>query len=165
MSLLNILFILFGIIALGSAIGILVTRNVIHAAFLLVVCLISFAALYVLYGAIYLAVVQLLVYAGGIVVLLSFGIMLTSRFGGRLVTSNHLLLPGAIMLTGFIFLCAYFFMEIEPLKGEAQSSDDQIQQIGLLFMTDYLMAFELVAYLLLVVLVGASYLAKLAKIK
>ncbi len=159
MMLIDIVFYTFFLLAALAAVGILITKNVIHAAFYLVVCLISLAGLYVLFDATYLAVVQLLVYAGGVIVLLAFGIMITNRSDGQLLSSSHLLLPGILAFGGVLVLFTIFTVKFSP--GIPVNPDsDQVQQMGIVFMTDYLLAFELIAYLLLVVLVGASYLAK-----
>ncbi len=164
MTMTEITYLFFAIMSIASALGILITRNVIHAAFLLVVCLVSLAGLYVIYQSEYVAVVQLLVYAGGIVVLLSFGIMLTGRRFGQIMTSNHLIFPGIVILGILMVSCAFLLLRIEKIKVSDGNAIDPITYTGVRFMTEYIIAFELIAYLLLVVLVGASYLAKKAKV-
>jgi NADH-quinone oxidoreductase subunit J len=161
MSIFSILFFLFGSIAIASALGILAVRNVIYAAFLLVVCLVSLAGIYVLFNATYLAVVQLLVYAGGVIILLAFGIMITNRsFGNRLLSGHHLFFPGVLAFIGLLFLLVTIYVRFNEYDSLPASNVTDIPTLGKLFMTDYILAFELIAYLLLVVLVGASYLAK-----
>ena len=66
----------FGFTAITAALGMIVTNNLIRAAFLFALCLLSIAGCYVIYNAFFLAVVQVMVYAGGVLILLIFGIML-----------------------------------------------------------------------------------------
>ena len=158
MTIMDAIFLVFAALALLSAVGILLTKNVIHAAFLLVLCLLSFAALYVLYDATFLAVVQLLVYAGGVVVLLSFGTMLTSRAEGKLISGNHLLFPGVLLALFLGLMVALFARTALPIE-EAARPTEQVEWIGMQFMTTHVLAFELIAFLLLLVLVGSAYIA------
>lgn len=162
MSIEAILFWFFGAVALLSALGIVFSRNVIHGALLLVLTLLSLAAIFILFGAEFLAVVQILVYAGGIVVLIVFGIMLTKRKGeGNLKSSSRYMIPAILKggLTLYLLVCVIGKMKIPDRELEASAT--QVQEVGIQLMTTNLVAFELIAYLLLVVLVGAAYLAKI----
>ena len=163
MSIEEILFWFFGSVALLSALGIVFCRNVIHGALLLVLTLLSLAAIFILFGAEFLAVVQILVYAGGIVVLMVFGIMLTKRKSeGNLKSSNQYTIPG-LMIGGLSFyLLVRVIGEIHvPQQQVLSVSQSQVEEVGVQLMTTNLVAFELIAYLLLVVLVGAAFLAKI----
>ena len=161
MNLAELLFWVFGGLALLSALGIVITRNVIHGALLLVLTLLSLAAIFILFGAEFLAVVQILVYAGGIVVLMVFGIMLTKRGDDQEIRSGSRLVIPTLIVGG---VGLYFLLQV--LTGlsldspEATVAQTQVEQVGVQLMTANLVAFELIAYLLLVVLVGAAYLAK-----
>ncbi len=159
MTITDLFYIVFAVVIVGSVTWIVLTKNLIHALFLFLLSLICLAGIYVLSSANFLAVVQLLVYAGGVVVLLSFGIMLTSREGsGKLISGNHLFMPGIIAFLTMLVILSYFILGAGEIKSSGTTVS--IQQIGMAFMTDYLLGFELVAYLLLVVLVGSAYLAK-----
>lgn len=162
MSIEEILFWFFGGVALLSALGIIISRNVIHGALLLVLSLLSLAAIFILFGAEFLAVVQILVYAGGIVVLMIFGIMLTKRQGaGDLKSSSQYLVP-AILIGGLtLYLLLRVIRRLQLPNNDIPISQTQVQDIGIQLMTTNLVAFELIAYLLLVVLVGAAFLAKI----
>lgn len=162
MNLEAILFWFFGGVALCAALGIIFVRNVIRGALLLVLTLLSLAAIFILFGAEFLAVVQILVYAGGIVVLMIFGIMLTKRQGeGNLKSSSQYLLPG-ILVGGFsLYLLVRVIGQLNVPAREIEVSTTQVQEVGAQLMTTNLVAFELIAYLLLVVLVGAAFLAKI----
>jgi NADH-quinone oxidoreductase subunit J len=129
---------------------------------LLVVSLLSLAALFVIMQAQFVGVVQILVYAGGVVILMAFGIMLTNRpEEGKLLTTHKWLFPGVFVcgLLGYIMLKVQSSFQLGS-SIENMTRGDQVVQIGEEFMTTYLIAFELIAFVLLVVLVGASFLAK-----
>lgn len=162
MSLEIILFWVFAGIVVLSAGYMLFTNNVLYAAYSLVLCLVSVAAIYVLFKAEFLAVVQLLVYAGGVIVLLAFGIMLTNRKVGSNPTSDfHLVFPAVLIAGGFILVGSLLAYQLKPSVLVADhGSNLAIASIGEALVTTYLIPFELIGYLLLVVLVGASYLAK-----
>ncbi len=158
------LFYLFSAIIVIAVIWMIFIRNLIHATFLFLVVLLSLAAIYVLLQATFIAVVQLLVYAGGVVVLLAFGITLTRRSKDqRLLSGSHLLVPGGLLFFSLALIIVWIVSQIQ--SGSPSSVNPlSIESIGILFMTDYLLAFELIAYILLVVLVGATYYAKQARI-
>lgn len=160
MTLLDVIFIVFGCIAIGSSLLMIFTLDVFRAAFLLLICLVSLAAIYVLMAANYLAVIQLLIYAGGVVVLLAFGIMLTNRSNtGSFKTSNHLIIPGLIVGIALPILFYRLFKGLNYVDT-GNIPADQVSFMGKVFITDYLIAFELIAFLLLVVLVGAALYSK-----
>ena len=150
-------------LVLAGLVTILVTKNVVHAAYALGLVLLGIAGVYVLLHAELLAVVQILLYAGGVVILLVFGVMMTTRLKGDKVLSEskNQAVAAFISLALFAFLGWVFTthnFELEPMSGDA----DQIEQIGIAFLTEHLVAFELIAFVLLVALVGAAYLAKLS---
>ncbi len=140
------------------------TKNVVHAAYALALVLIGIAGVYVVLNAELLAVVQILLYAGGVVILLVFGIMMTSRLRGeKLLSESKNVFTGLVIsilfFVGFCYLIGNHPFEItKSLSGE-----DQVKQIGVSFLTDHIVAFELIAFVLLVALVGAAYLAKMSR--
>lgn len=161
MSIEEILFWFFGGVALLAALGIIFSRNVIHGALFLVLTLLSLAAIFILFGAEFLAVVQILVYAGGIVVLMVFGIMLTKRQSeGNIKSSSQYIVPATLIGALTFYLLVRVIGKI-TIPQQALTSSTQVQEIGIQLMTTNLVAFELIAYLLLVVLVGAAFLAKI----
>ena len=152
--------ILIVLLTLTGVALIVTTRNIIHAAYALALVLMSVAGIYVLLHAELLAVVQILLYAGGVVILLVFGVMLTNRLRGVEVvsTTRNKVIGGFIsiaLFAGLIFL----FSGLE-VKRERVLVSDQVGDIAISFLTDHIIAFELIAFILLVALVGASYLAK-----
>ena len=158
----------FSTLAIVSALFILFTKNLIYAAFGLFLTFLGVAALYVLAGADFLAVTQIMVYVGGILVLLIFGIMLTQKANKETesTTANRIEVPitrvawgflvgsGLFLFLGYVILSARFRM-----TGDIISSKSTIKTIGVELMTSHLLPFEIAAILLLVALIGAAYLA------
>ena len=161
-----LLFWSFGGVALLAALFMVFTRNVLYAALALVTCMVALAGVFVVFNAEYLAVTQILVYAGGVIVLLAFGIMLTTRdVKGVPLSSQHLWLPAVILFTSFGYLLySLKYSGSHGTDSEMSSSQGLIGQLGESFMTTYLLPFEVIAFLLLVVLVGAAIFSKDQKV-
>lgn len=163
-----IAFYIFSGLAIFSALFILFSKNLIYAAFALFVTFLGVAALYVLAGADFLAVTQIMVYVGGILVLLIFGIMLTQKADKSAVstTPNTVIVSVTRRFSGFLVgSCLFIFLSYIiaaanfKLTGETNISRSTLKTIGVELMTSHLLPFEIAAILLLVALVGAAYLA------
>lgn len=166
MSLHAAIFYFLELSAALSAIGILFIRNVFYGALLLIVCLISIAGLYVFALAEFVAVTQILVYAGGILVVVIFGIMLTSKIGGRsLVVKNSKWFAGLLVGISFFFLFTYLIVNETYLRKDSSGFNPQeiVQQTGISLMTDFILPFEIAGLLLLVALVGAAVITSVVK--
>jgi NADH-quinone oxidoreductase subunit J len=143
----------------------LMVRDVVRAAFLLLGALAGVAGIYGLLGADFLAFVQVLVYIGGILILLLFGVMLTNREPVLLhgAPTHRLVLPGFIAaglaLFGILFVVTSFDWKAKALPDEALKATSA-QTLGDLMMTEYLLPFEISSVLLLVALVGAAVIAR-----
>ena len=158
----------FSVLAIVAALFILFSKNLIYGAFALFLAFLGVAALYVLAGADFLAVTQIMVYVGGILVLLIFGIMLTQKVVRQSEQEIHnkvevltsrglagfLIGSGMFLFLGYIIIDARFKMQ-----GEVINTNSTIRTIGVELMTSHLLPFEIAAILLLVALVGAAYLA------
>jgi NADH:ubiquinone oxidoreductase subunit 6 (subunit J) len=140
---------IFAIVAAISAVTILFVKEVFHAAMLLVICVLCVAGIFATFNAEFLAVVQLIVYAGGVLVLIIFGIMLTVRNPQE--TSNNKILSAIIGLALF----SAMVYSLEGIQAGNTSSDVSPETIGMLLMTQYAIPFELSGVLLLVSLIGA----------
>jgi NADH:ubiquinone oxidoreductase subunit 6 (subunit J) len=158
----------FSTLAIASALFILFTKNLIYAAFALFLAFLGVAALYVLAGADFLGVTQVMIYVGGILVLLIFGIMLTQKSDKSLDPSKpnsiEVLIKREIwgFLLGFgffVFLLKIIFISDFKMAGDSINSKSTIKTIGVELMTSHLLPFEIAAMLLLVALIGAAYLA------
>lgn len=141
---------------------IIYTKNVIHAAYALCLTLISIAGIYVLLLSELLAVVQIMLYAGGVIILLVFGVMMTNRLRGeKVVSESKNVFLGALISIGLLSIFSYLISNTS-FDASSVEATNQIDQIGVSFLTEHVVAFELIAFILLVALVGAAYLAKMA---
>ena len=108
-------FIAFMVLTLASALVVLLTKNVLYAAFSLLGTFLGVSALYVLAGADFLAVAQILVYVGGVLVLLIFGVMLTNQQGNKsrgrndITTESSNRVLGVFVMLGFSATLLYTF--------------------------------------------------------
>ena len=162
------LFYAFAALTLGAALMILFTRNLLHAAFSLIFCFLGVAAIYVLSGADFLGGTQIVVYVGGVLILLLFGVMLTNRISiSPVLTGLHNQFWGYLLPLGLLVLLTGTLgqLALPDWAMLAEQRGDIIQNstvgpIGIQLMTQYILAFELVGVLLLLALVGAALLAR-----
>jgi len=159
---LSALILLFAILVIS-------VRNTVHSVLFLVANFLFVAALYVLLGAQFLAMIQVLVYAGGIVVLYLFVVMLvklkqpeTHRDPQR--RSRLGLALALAVLAEFVVIALYGFVTPAP-AGAARPTDaalavHNVQEIGWALYTDFLVPFEVASILLLVAMIGAIVLAR-----
>ena len=154
-------FALIALIVVGAALGLVLKRNPIHGALFLVVNLGGIAALYLTLGAEFLAAAQVIVYAGAIMVLFVFAIMVL--IPGKEETGPDprrryrlLAIPvGAALLAELMFITAR-----RGAVPRGPGSPGGVETIGRLLFTDYLFPFELTSLLLLAAMVGVMLLAK-----
>jgi len=155
-------FALLAVLAVGSALGLIVKRNPIHGALFLVVNLASIAVLYLMLGAEFLALAQIIVYAGAIMVLFVFAIMVL--IPGKEETgpdprraARLLALPvGALLFLLLAFVVAGRWSGPRGPGGPVGS----VSAVGRLLFTTYLFPFELTSVLLLAAMVGVLLLAR-----
>ena len=157
----DILFYLFSALALLCGIMVLISRNPVNSAMFLVLAIASLAGLFVLLEAFFLAAIQVLVYAGAVMVLFLFVIMLLDLKTEERRKIKILALAGGIISVGAIL--AIFFKSL----GNANFSNVPPANInggtiplGKLLFSDYLLPFEIVSVLLLVAMVGVILLSK-----
>lgn len=165
----TIAFYVLSFLILSLAIMVVTARNTVHSVIFLVMSFLCVAVLYVVLRAEYLAVIQVLVYAGGIVVLYLFVVMLVNLSGEpeahedpRRLGLTGLALAGAVLLElAGIVVYSYSREPSAPVAGAAASPvQGNVEQIGWLLYTDYLIPFEVASVLLLVAMVGAIVLAR-----
>ena len=155
----QIVLFLFTLVGVGIVVS---TSNIVHAVYALCLTLVGVAGLYVLLMAELLAVVQIMLYAGGVVILLVFGVMMTNRIRGEKMTSGSKnVAVGALISIGLFSVLVYLINQA-TFKFTTAPGQDQIRKIGISFFSEHVVAFELIAFVLLVALVGAAYLAKMA---
>jgi len=148
---------------LGSAVMVVTRRNPVHSAVYLVLAFLSMAGIFVLLEAEFVAAVQVLVYAGGIMVLFLFVVLLVGlhRLEGPVRTWQALAGVGATALVVLMVQSAVgdWQMEIAANGDVLREGGGNLQAVGRLLYTTYLLPFELASILLLVAMVGAVVLA------
>ena len=158
------LFILFAGMAIGCAISMVVQRNPLYSAISLIGVFISLACLYVMLSAPFIAAVQVIVYAGAIMVLVVFVIMLLNVEDAEPRLRLRALVPIGLMLAAIFFAETAFiiyFVQASPATPAATVSDiGQTASIGGGLFTTYLLPFEITSILLLMAIVGAITLAR-----
>ncbi|MEM7107012.1 MAG: NADH-quinone oxidoreductase subunit J, partial [Bacteroidota bacterium] len=149
----------FASLTVVSAGYILFTKNILHAALALIVTLLSVAALYVFTAAEFVAVTQIMIYVGGIVVLIVFGVMLTNDVSGKSVSAGSInRVSGALITLAVLLLFIYGSRQFTS-DGYPIYKVTSMDNLGKELLTTYLLPFEVAAVLLLVALVAASIVA------
>jgi NADH-quinone oxidoreductase subunit J len=164
----ELVYFFFVLLSVAGALLVLTARRVMYAGLGLMLALIGLAGLYALHNAPFLALTQILVYVGGILILILFAIMFTRRKNSLSPKKSWLgIFAGLSMaaLLAYALLPAILpFQHTVPQAATASElSLNSTQEIGIQLLTTYLLPFELTAILLLVVLVGAVWLASRAQ--
>ena len=156
-----VLFILFGAIAVCGAIMVVTRKHPMASALYLILTLFAVAALFVLRQAHFLAAVQVIVYAGAVVVLFVFVIMLINVPENRLPVerATTMRVLGVLAAGFFILESAVLARRFSMPKGPAVEVGT-VEAVGRALFTDYLLAFEITSVLLLAAVIGAIALAK-----
>jgi NADH-quinone oxidoreductase subunit J len=148
-------------VLLASGLAVVLTRNLFHAVLYLAVVLIATAGVFLLLDAAFLFGAQLLLYAGGVVTIVVFAIMLTERLvGARLDQTSRHVVNGALA-AGAVFMGILLFVnQAPPLPATSPGPGDTTREIGQALLTRYQVPFELLAILFVATLIGALYLAR-----
>ncbi len=170
---LNLLFFLSALLTVGGAFMVLKTQNIMHSCIFLLASLIGVAGLYASMGADFVAVTQIMVYVGGIVILMLFAVMLTG--GKDFVSKAQMLLglkptmgdkstyifgvltAGVFLFTNIKLLQSFFSVSAKKNDGAFEST---VNKLGHLLVKDHVLAFEISSVLLLGALVGAAIIAR-----
>jgi NADH-quinone oxidoreductase subunit J len=158
----EVIFWALAVVMVVSALRVVTSQNVVHAALYLVGALMGAAALYVLLLAEFIAWAQVLIYVGAVVVLMLFGLMLTRAPIGKANYDNEQRLLAAIVaaalfgVTSWILIDTFEGSEIELSSSNAVRSAD----IGEGIFSNYVLPFEIVSVLLLAALIGAVMIAR-----
>ena len=159
----QLFFYIFAAIAVISALGVITAKNPIHSAVYLIVCLLQVAAIFILLRSPFLAVVQVFIYVGAVVVLFLFAVMMLDIGKERLPERIHGQLKyavGAVLL--FFAMAGYLILNgrlsAAPGKYIQPELAENTEILGKLLYTRYVFPFEVVSVLLLVALIGAIVL-------
>ena len=162
MDLTTVVFYLFALVTIGSSAVVVFSKNIVYSAFALLFAFFGVAGLYALMMADFLAVTQLLIYVGGILVLVLFGVMLTTNVLDVQLRSGTMHILPALLIVGALaaVLFMVFWSTDWTLVRELASAEQTGPEIGELFLTRYLLPFEIASVILLVALIGAAMIAR-----
>ncbi|MCH8325774.1 MAG: NADH-quinone oxidoreductase subunit J [Bacteroidetes bacterium] len=161
MTVYDIIFYLFALISVGSAFFVVTLRNIVYSAFFLLFTLFGIAGLFVLLSADFIAVVQLVVYVGAILVLILFGVMLTSNITQvKIKTSSLQIIPSAIAVLILAFSLIKIFLNTNWKTVPLTVQSSSVEGLGVLLLNQYSVVFELIGILLLIALIGAASMAR-----
>lgn len=170
----QLLFLLSALLTVGCAIAVAVTKNIMHSCVFLLGSLLGIAGLYATLGADFVAVTQIMVYVGGVVILMLFAVMLTGgkdfvsraqnllglapAMGNKWTFSVGLLVGLVVILTNVKLIMN--IAKAYPAKVIGNDFPSTVSQIGHLLVKEHVLAFELSSVLLLGALVGAAIIAR-----
>lgn len=144
-----------------SALMVVFTKNLFHAVLWLALALTGTAGIFLTLDAEFLAAVQLLLYAGGVVTIAVFAIVVTERLVAQRLTQVTRQLVNGALIAGAVLVVVLAFLRAAPLPGERPPlAADLTRAIGAAVLTRHVLAFELLAVLLLAALLGAIYFAR-----
>lgn len=161
----EIIFAFFALLTLVSAVYMAITTNVIYAAFSLLLTFIGVAALYIFASAEFIGLTQIMIYIGGILILIVFGVMLTNKVGNQPIRAKSINTVSGLLLSSALFtllmnsIMEINFSKLPWIKNGLMVSGNITPIIGVNLMTQYLLPFEIIAVLLMVALMGASLIA------
>lgn len=155
------IFYLIAAAVIISAITVVILKNIVHSALMLIVAFFSIAVLFLTMNAEFVGLVQLLIYVGAVSVILIFGIMLTRRTDIKESNPANRQKAGASIVSGALFI----IITISVLMTDWQTSDvapkeSYVEEIPELVLVDLLLPFQLSGLLLLIAMVGAIILAR-----
>ena len=150
------------VLVVVSGFWVVTSPNLVHSAVALMGTLFGVAGLYVFLYADFLAATQVIIYVGGILVLIIFGVMLTNRITSPVLIQTSM--PNKFIAGGVVFV---IFMGLSALlfrtpwhQGEIETVESTVGKIGTSLLTTYLLHFEVAGILLLLALLGAAYLSR-----
>jgi len=166
----TVFFFFFGALALASAISVVAQRRVFYSALSLIICLFAVGALYLVLEAPFIAAIQVIVYAGAIMVLFLFVIMLLDPFSKTVLRDKRKSLTylAAILGLGILVLLVPILQAYDPAKtprseGIGDAGTGSVRHLGEVLFDQYLIPFEVTSVLILIAIIGVVVLAKRPK--
>lgn len=161
MNVYDLIFYLFAAITILSAFFVVTNRNIVYSAFFLLFTFFGVAGIYVLLGADFVAIVQLIVYVGGILILLLFGVMLTNKITNVEIKTGTINIYPAVIGVGLLsgsLLAALITSNWKTFPTEAPLPTTAA--LGTMLLQEYSLVFELLGIILLIALIGAASIAR-----
>jgi len=154
-------FWVLSILLVGSALAVVLSKNLFHAVLWLALALTGTAGVFLLLNAEFLAAVQLLLYAGGIITVVVFAIVVTERLvGERLSQTSRGIVSGALVAIGLLVIIVSTLTQRQLPSTPLPQLGDLTRLVGEQVLTTYVLPFELLALLMLAAMLGAIYFAR-----
>lgn len=149
------------LVLVGSALAVVLSKNLFHAVLWLALALTGTAGVFLLLDAEFLAAVQLLLYAGGIITIVVFAIVVTERLVGERLTQTNMRIGGGVLVCAVLlgFIVSVLAKQQLP-ASRPEMPGDLTRMIGQAVLTTYVLPFELLALLMLAGMLGAIYFAR-----
>ena len=154
-------FAALAIILVGSSLAVVLSKNLFHAVLWLALALTGTAGVFLLLDAEFLAAVQLLLYAGGIITIVVFAIVVTERLVGERLTQTNMRIGGGALIAAALFAFVVVVLGRHELPtARPEMPGDLTRTLGMAVLTRYMLPFELLAVLMLAGMLGAIYFAR-----
>jgi NADH:ubiquinone oxidoreductase subunit 6 (subunit J) len=154
-------FWVLSVMLVGSALAVVLSKNLFHAVLWLALALTGTAGIFLLLNAEFLAAVQLLLYAGGIITVVVFAIVVTERLiGERLSQTSRGVFSGALVAAALLGIIVSTLMQRELPSTPLPQLSDITRLMGEQVLTTFVLPFELLALLMLAAMLGAIYFAR-----
>ena len=161
MTLETVAFAGVAVVLLASSLGVVLTPNLFHSVLWLAAALVATGAVFLLLAAPFLFGVQLLLYAGGVVTIVVFAIMLTERLVGRTIRqASRYLVNGAVLSAAVFVGIVGFLVQAPAVTSRPEATVDLTAAVGRALVGPFALVLELLAVLLVVALLGALYFAR-----
>lgn len=156
----DFIFIILAIITALSSIYVVTSKNLVRSAVALFFTLFGMAGFYVMLYADFVAGAQILIYVGGVLVLIIFGVMLTNKMDKPSIanSSRNQIVAGIVSIV--FFMVQVVVILTTPWENDGVVLDETVKEIGRMLMKEYILPFEIVSILLLAALIGAATLAR-----
>ncbi|MGB9735166.1 MAG: NADH-quinone oxidoreductase subunit J family protein [bacterium] len=157
----EMLFYIFAFLILGSALLVVLLKNIVRSAFALFFTLFGVAGIYILLGADFIGVTQVLIYIGGVMILIVFGVMLTRNvYSVEIFNRLGTVVMGTISAILTFTIIYYSIKNVPWIYIGYKPDTPTTQPIGSQLLTNYLLPFELASLLLVLAMIGAAYLIR-----
>ena len=157
----EITFAALAVVLVGSALAVVLSKNLFHAVLWLALALTGTAGVFLTLDSEFLAAVQLLLYAGGIITIVVFAIVVTERLVGERLTQTNMRIGGGALISAVLLGFILTVLSRSPLPAtRPEMPGDLTRILGQAVLTRYVLPFELLAVLMLAGMLGAIYFAR-----
>ena len=156
----DFVFFVLSVITISSSIYVVTSKNLVRSAVALFFTLFGMAGFYVMLYADFVAGAQILIYVGGVLVLIIFGVMLTNKMDKPSIANSSQNQIIAAIVSLVFFMIQVIVILTTHWKNDGVILDETVKEIGRMLMKEYVLPFEIVSILLLAALIGAATLAR-----